>query len=715
MSNIINSISSHRKKLALGAGLAIVAILIIKLISSETPVSIRTPTSTSIPVMLNPTSTSIPSPVVLNATSTSIPRSTVVDTTPPGRTAAPIQTPTPSPTNMPDPEIVISLIDAFNQELIQGEFRGKGKVGDESIVLTLRRGVLGKFTISVPPGILLLNKLREESDVVVRQLKGTVGTGNTVQPLDTIELTDSEWHEYLLEVYTLDFDKDPPSSNASFQLSGLTSPDIVAAIEGSLNLPEIHSDAIQVAIWAISNGIDKQAVMDSGYLLDIEAVRLVFEEAGLIPDQKRLFDESVIQTAEGYVTRGNSYFEIGEYVQAIADYTEAVNLQPEYIDARYRRGFAHAQLLAFDEAIDDFSDVIRLDGQNPLGYFARGVAYNARPEPDYDLAIEDLTTAIRLKPDVADFYHARGLVHSSRQDFNQAINDFTSAIELNPDFVDAFYARGAASASLQDFPPAIEDFTEAIGLNPLFADAFLARGLAYRSHGQNILALQDFQHYLDLNPEAANRQDTEDMIATIQEELANPVSDQVISLFDGINQGLIEFEIRGLGVATGDSILLEIRRTVDQELEISIPLGATLISNIPNEQNMVIRRLRGLLVSDTSFQPTATIHLIDDNPQSYFIEAYSLDFGEAIPSRTTTFSISESENQEVLQVLEGVDSLSEITNDILAIQAAIWVITDDVAWSDLAGIHMEPNLEMVRDILLAAKIDPASTTLFEAN
>jgi len=147
-------------------------------------------------------------------------------------------------------------------------------------------------------------------------------------------------------------------------------------------------------------------------------------------------------------------------------------------------------------------------------------------------------------------------------------------------------------------------------------------------------------------------------------------------------------------------------------MEISIPVGAILLSDVPSEQNMVIRRLHGLLVTDTAFQPTSTINMIDDEPHSYFIESYSLNLDKANPSRTTTFAINESTNLEVLHVLKAADSLPEASNDVFSIQAAIWVITEDVTWADLVEANLQPNLELVRNILLAAGFEPQCGQIF---
>ena len=63
---------------------------------------------------------------------------------------------------------------------------------------------------------------------------------------------------------------------------------------------------------------------------------------------------------------------------------------------------------------------------------------------DYDRAIEDCNTAIKLQPDYADAYANRGAAYRSKDDYDRAIEDQTTAIKLKPSLVEAYYNRGVA-------------------------------------------------------------------------------------------------------------------------------------------------------------------------------------------------------------------------------------------------------------------------------
>jgi tetratricopeptide (TPR) repeat protein len=61
-----------------------------------------------------------------------------------------------------------------------------------------------------------------------------------------------------------------------------------------------------------------------------------------------------------------------------------------------------------------------------------------------------LTQAVRLKPDYAIAYNARGYAHHLARQFKQAIADYDEAIRLNPKYVNAYRNRGNAKRASGD-------------------------------------------------------------------------------------------------------------------------------------------------------------------------------------------------------------------------------------------------------------------------
>ena len=90
-----------------------------------------------------------------------------------------------------------------------------------------------------------------------------------------------------------------------------------------------------------------------------------------------------------YVNRGLAWADKQEYDKAIADFTEAIRLDPKNACAYNNRGMRLGrQEGAFDKAIADFTEAIRLDPKNASAYGNRGLAWGDKKE--YDKAIADL-------------------------------------------------------------------------------------------------------------------------------------------------------------------------------------------------------------------------------------------------------------------------------------------------------------------------------------
>jgi tetratricopeptide (TPR) repeat protein len=111
--------------------------------------------------------------------------------------------------------------------------------------------------------------------------------------------------------------------------------------------------------------------------------------------------QSDLQLAAVYFNSGNDYYAKGDYDRAIADYNEAIRLNPN----------------------DDYA------------YNNRGNAYHAKG--DYDRAIADCNEALRLNPNGANTYNNRGNAYYYKKDYRLARTDWEKALELDPNNVSA--------------------------------------------------------------------------------------------------------------------------------------------------------------------------------------------------------------------------------------------------------------------------------------
>ncbi len=121
------------------------------------------------------------------------------------------------------------------------------------------------------------------------------------------------------------------------------------------------------------------------------------------------------------------------YEQAIADYDQALALNPEYAEAYNNRGNAYADLGDYEQAIADYDQALALNPEYAEAYNNRGVAYASLGE--YEIAIADYDQAISLNPDYASAYINRGIIYIYQPDYQNcelASSDFMKVLELVP-------------------------------------------------------------------------------------------------------------------------------------------------------------------------------------------------------------------------------------------------------------------------------------------
>jgi Tfp pilus assembly protein PilF len=147
----------------------------------------------------------------------------------------------------------------------------------------------------------------------------------------------------------------------------------------------------------------------------------------------------------------------------IADYNEAIELNPNHADAYYKRGDAYDELGEYEKAIADYNKAIELDPNHALAYLNRGCAYGEIGE--YGKAIADYNKVIELRPNHALAYYNRGCAYGEIGDYDKAIADYNITIDRDPDDADAYYSRGLAYRKKCEGPKAASDLEKCIELS----------------------------------------------------------------------------------------------------------------------------------------------------------------------------------------------------------------------------------------------------------
>ena len=151
---------------------------------------------------------------------------------------------------------------------------------------------------------------------------------------------------------------------------------------------------------------------------------------------------------------------------------------------------------AYAEALKDWTEAIELDPQNALAYEARGY-YFLYYTQNYSDGLADYTRAIELRPSVADNYFYRGTCYLNSGEVELAKEDFERALSLNSNMSGAL-GELAYIYTMSDPLKAIEYADRALEFDERNWRAYYSRGLALYTMHNYEAALEDAKSALDL-------------------------------------------------------------------------------------------------------------------------------------------------------------------------------------------------------------------------
>ena len=181
------------------------------------------------------------------------------------------------------------------------------------------------------------------------------------------------------------------------------------------------------------------------------------ETRRLHEDAYTAFNKGLTSQEHGYAAKTNTESH-KLYEEAIAYYTEAIELKPDLSQAYSQRSFAYHCIDDFEKSIQDHNIVIALEPENANGYIQCGFTYLRKGY--FEKTIEDYSKAIELGSKKAGVYKNRGFAYHKIGDFAAAIEDYSKSIELVP-LSETYCNRGETRLHLKEWQKAKADLTTA--------------------------------------------------------------------------------------------------------------------------------------------------------------------------------------------------------------------------------------------------------------
>jgi tetratricopeptide (TPR) repeat protein len=138
-----------------------------------------------------------------------------------------------------------------------------------------------------------------------------------------------------------------------------------------------------------------------------------------------------------YINQGLAKYKLGDIHGSLADYNQAINLNPFLANAYNNRGYSKYKL------------------------------------GDVQGAMEDYNQAIKLNPDLASSYNGRGLIKYKIGDLHGSIAEYDQAIFLEPSYFMSYINRASAKYKLGERSNAISDYDKSLSLSQTGIDRSL--------------------------------------------------------------------------------------------------------------------------------------------------------------------------------------------------------------------------------------------------
>ncbi len=279
----------------------------------------------------------------------------------------------------------------------------------------------------------------------------------------------------------------PEDSAARWGLTPTAEDDVLTGVAKALALLDLHHDRAG-AVAFLKSAIDRRMAEEYAAAL------------GMMHDNEWLAKS--IEWAPGYawprLLRGTIRMAEGQRDEAITDFTEVIRLEPDSVVAYCNRGGCRELQGRHDEALADFEAALRIDPANVSARGNRAMILADRGE--LDRAIREYDEAIRLDPRQALLLVNRGSVRSASGDLDGAKADYEKALELDPLLAAAYNNRGALRRKLGDPDGAMSDFNECLRLDARFMGAYDNRGALRHARRDFAGAIKDYDEALKLEP-----------------------------------------------------------------------------------------------------------------------------------------------------------------------------------------------------------------------
>lgn len=203
-------------------------------------------------------------------------------------------------------------------------------------------------------------------------------------------------------------------------------------------------------------------------------------------------------SAEAHYIKANTFVVNNKMDEAIAEYKEALKIDPTYADVLSDYGTVLGYKGNWEEAAEMFNRALKANPHDSLFAYNYARALRKLNKPDEYMNV--LNLAYRLNPRDKDILLAMSEVSSKTGDNTGSIRYLQEALALYPESADLHNSISVALFRANALPQAIEHARKAVTLNPKLSSARINLGSTLLSDGDLKGAADAYREATNINP-----------------------------------------------------------------------------------------------------------------------------------------------------------------------------------------------------------------------
>jgi tetratricopeptide (TPR) repeat protein len=162
------------------------------------------------------------------------------------------------------------------------------------------------------------------------------------------------------------------------------------------------------------------------------------------------------------------------------------------------RGLKHLSEGHWDEAIDEFEEIVRIAPSFIDAHIKLGEVYYLRG--DLDESVSEFEAALRINPDCVEAHVGLGKVYGKRGRWEDATLEYETALEVDPNSADAHYRLGRTYQVQGVLEDAARELESVLRIDPDFSRAHFYLGNIYWQQGRKSEAIKEYRSVLQQDP-----------------------------------------------------------------------------------------------------------------------------------------------------------------------------------------------------------------------